>query len=142
MRFVFDTNVLVSALLLANSTPQRAFDRAVEAGRILISLATLEELNNVLGQERFRKYVTLEESHLFLAGLVKEAEWVEVRTSVTACRDPRDNKFLEVAVDGNASHLVTGDSDLLALNPFRGVTILTPQAFLEITFPAIPSEDS
>ena len=56
-----------------------------------------------------------------------------------ACRDPRDDKFLDVAVHGSADALVTGDADLLALHPFHGVPILTPSHFLEVWLPRIPS---
>jgi predicted nucleic acid-binding protein len=49
---------------------------------------------------------------------------------ITACRDPKDNKFLELAVSGQATHLISGDPDLLVLSPFRGIPIVTPQAFV------------
>ena len=58
-------------------------------------------------------------------------EMVGVDESIHDCRDPKDNKFLELAVSGGATHLVTGDDDLLVLHPFRGVAIVTPQAFLD-----------
>jgi len=59
-----------------------------------------------------------------------QAEWVDTDVKISACRDPKDDKFLELAVGGNADLIVTGDNDLLALNPFRGIPILTPDAFL------------
>ena len=58
------------------------------------------------------------------------AEEVAITESVGACRDPKDDKFLELAVSGRADYLVTGDLDLLVLDPFRGVRILTPADFL------------
>jgi predicted nucleic acid-binding protein len=70
LRFVFDTNVLVSSLLLADSVPRRAFDRALAQGKLLLSFPVLGELNNVLGREQFRKYVTPENVRRFLAALV------------------------------------------------------------------------
>jgi predicted nucleic acid-binding protein len=66
----------------------------------------------------------------FLATLVREAELVVVTAVVTDCRDPKDNKFLELALSGKATHIVSGDEDLLVLHPFRGVLILTLQAFV------------
>lgn len=51
---------------------------------------------------------------------------------ITACRDPKDDKFLELAVSGRATHIISGDTDLLTLNPFRGIAILPPRAFLEL----------
>ena len=60
------------------------------------------------------------------------AEWVAVTSTVRLCRDPKDDKFLELAVDGEAHWLVTGDQDLLALSPFRTVTVLTPAQVLAL----------
>lgn len=133
MRLVFDTNVLISALLLPVSVPRRALDRALGSGRVLLSLPVLGELNGVLARKRFRTYVDDEDVRRFLGALVRETDWVEVTTKITDCRDPKDNKFLELAVDGGASHVVTGDRDLLILHPFHGIAILSPAAFLELS---------
>jgi len=65
-----------------------------------------------------------------LAALVNQAKFVEITETITECRDPKDNKFLELAVCGGADCLISGDGDLLALHPFRGIRILPPQAFL------------
>lgn len=101
-------------------------------GRVLISFAALAELNEVLSRKRFRRYVDEEDVRSFLAALTREAEWVDVETQIQVCRDPKDDKFLELAVSGQGTHIVTGDTDLLALNPFRGIAILPPHRFLEI----------
>ena len=130
MRVVMGTNVAVSAALLPRSIPRQAFDRALEHGTVLISSATVAELNDVLRRPRFDKYVQEEERLAFLTTLVRDAELVVVTEVVTDCRDPKDNKFLELALSGKATHIVSGDEDLLVLHPFRGVLILTPQAFL------------
>jgi len=132
LRCVFDTNVLVSALLLLDSKPRHALNRALREGRVLISFAALAELNEVLSRKRFRRYVDEEDVRSFLAALTREADWVDVGTQIQACRDPKDDKFLELAVSGQGTHIVTGDADLLALNPFRGIEILPPHRFLEI----------
>jgi predicted nucleic acid-binding protein len=58
------------------------------------------------------------------------AEWVPITGAVRACRDPDDDKFLETAINGEADCIVTGDRDLLALDPFEGVAIFTPRDFL------------
>jgi len=130
--YVIDTNTLVSALLLKNSTPRKAFDKALETGEILVSLEVVDELNDVLGREKFNKYVSEEERIEFLIALLQEAVFVEISEVITECRDPRDNKFLELAVSGNAECIISGDGDLLSLNPFRGITIVPPREFLEI----------
>jgi putative PIN family toxin of toxin-antitoxin system len=129
-RTVVDTSVAVSAVLLPRSVPRQAFDRAHEQGRLLISAATVAELDEVLRRPRFDKYVAEEKRLEFLATLIREAELIEVTQVVTDCRDPKDNKFLELAVSGKADRIITGDEDLLVLHPFRGISILTPKAFL------------
>jgi uncharacterized protein len=132
LRCVFDTNVLVSALLLPDSKPRHALDKALREGKVLVSFAGLAEIHDVLIRKRFRRYVDEEDVRSFLAALTREAEWVDVEARIQACRDPKDDKFLELAVSGQGTHIVTGDIDLLALNPFRGIEILPPHRFLEI----------
>ena len=116
-RCVFDTNVLVSALLFDESTPARAFFAALRQGE-------------VLGRKKFRRYVTEAERERFLRSLLREARLVEIREKIQACRDPKDDKILELAVNGDADCIVSGDDDLLTLGPFRGIHILTPSAFV------------
>ncbi len=130
-RFVFDTNVTVSALLFNDSVPGQAFTRALDHGSILVSGSLVRELSRVLGRERFDRYVSREERDVFLESLIREADLIEITESVNVCRDPEDDRILELAVNGNATYIVTGDADLLVLNPFRGVTILTPAEFLQ-----------
>ncbi len=116
--------------MLPRSVPRQAFDRVLEYGTILISSATVAELNNVLRRPRFDRYVHEDDRLTFLATLLREAALVEVTDVVTACRDSKDNKFLELALSGKATHIISGDEDLLVLHPFRGILILTPKAFL------------
>lgn len=131
-RTVIDTGVIVSAILLPRSVPRQAFDLAAARGRVLVSEETIGELNEVLRRPKFDKYVSESQRLEFLAALVREAEVVEVVDVVMECRDPKDNKFLELALSGKGSHIVTGDLDLLVLHPFRGIAIVNPQAFLAI----------
>jgi len=121
----------VSALLLSASKPRQALELALREGKVLISVASLAELYEVLNRKKFRRYVDEEDVRLFLTALTREAEWVDVGEHIVACRDPKDDKILEIAVSGHATHIVTGDSDLLALNPFRDIQILPPHLFLE-----------
>lgn len=129
-RTVIDTGVVVSAVLLPRSLPRQAFDAAAEQGKLLVSEATVAELDEVLRRPKFDKYVPEDKRLEFLAALVQAAEQVEVMEVITACRDAKDNKFLELAVSGRASHILSGDGDLLALHPFQGIAVVTPQAFL------------
>jgi putative PIN family toxin of toxin-antitoxin system len=126
-------------LLLPDSKPRQALDRALREGRALLSFAALAELYEVLSRKQFRRYVDEEDIRSFLAALTREAQWIDVDIRIAACRDPDDNKFLELAVSGHATHIITGDSDLLVLNPFQGIAILPPHAFLEsLPFGASP----
>lgn len=130
MRFVFDTNIIISAALFERSEPHRALRQALSLGEILLSLATLQELYEVLNRPKFHRYVTVIEREEFLAALVKRASLIEVIETIEACRDSKDNKILEVAVNGQASSAVSGDNDLRVLHPFRGIPMLTVADFL------------
>jgi len=130
-RFVFDTNTIVSGLLLPESKPRQAFDRAQEQGSILISISILAELNEVLSRKKFNPYVSEEKRKRFLAVLAKEAKLIEITEQIVECRDPKDNKFLELAFCGNADYIISGDKDLIVLNPFRGIAVLKPDEFLK-----------
>lgn len=128
-RYVLDTSVLVSALLSPRSVARHAVDRAFAQGVVLASVATVEELDAVLRNPKFDRYLREEERLRFLAAFIRDTALVDVTDIVTECRDVKDNKFLELAVSGNAACIVSGDSDLLVLHPFRGISIVSPQAF-------------
>ena len=132
-RIVFDTNVTISALLFTDSVPGRAFIRALEQGTILVSVALVGELSRVLGRGRFDRYVTRDERDEFLESLIRESNLIEITETIQVCRDPKDDQVLELAVNGGASCIVTGDADLLVLNPYRGIEIITPAVFLKST---------
>ena len=129
-RFVFDTSVLVRAVLIEDSHPAQAFRKARQVGEILLSLPTAEELNEVMGREKFNRYLTAEDRERFVAALIQAARFIEITEQIAAGRDPKDDKFLERAVCGHAACIVTGDEDLLALHPFRGIPILSVAQFL------------
>jgi putative PIN family toxin of toxin-antitoxin system len=131
LRFVFDTSVILSAVLVKQSVARQAFDKAVEQGKLLVSQATAEEVNEVLRRKGFDKYVLEEERIEFITALVRKAILVEITEKVSACRDPKDNKFLELAVSGKATCIVSSDEDLLSLHPFRGIPVITPRQFMD-----------
>jgi putative PIN family toxin of toxin-antitoxin system len=130
VRYVFDTNTLISALLFEHSTPGRALLQALRLGEILLSQATLEELAEVLQREKFDRYVTTAQREEFLEALVERANFIEATEEVRVCRDTRDDKFLELAISGEASYIISGDNDLLSLHPFGDVAVVTPAEFL------------
>jgi putative PIN family toxin of toxin-antitoxin system len=123
---------LVSALLAPASKPRLALDCARQQGALLVSYAVLCELSEVLHRKRFRRYIDEDDIRRFLWALTREAEWIDDDLSLTVCRDPKDDKFLSLAVSGQATHIITGDKDLLELHLFQGIQILSPSAFLLI----------
>ena len=129
-RIVADTNCLVSRLLLPQSVPAQAVRKATDQGQLLISEATLEELADVLSRPKFDPYVSVKDRQEFVRLLLRVAERVVVTYPIQACRDPKDDKFLELAVNGRAEAIVTGDKDLLILHPFRGIESITPGEYL------------
>ena len=120
MRVVFDTNVIVSGLMLLGSPPRRAFDAARQRGHLLVSEATLEELDDVLRRPKLVGYVSEDQRLEFLAAYIRDAEDVVVAIRLRECRDPKDDKFLELAIEGRATHIVSGDQDRLTCPPSTG----------------------
>lgn len=131
-RYVLDTNVIVRAVLTGTSHAAEAFHKARQHGEILMSLKAAEELNDVRSREKFDRYITREDRERFLAALIQAARFIEITEQIVVCRDPQDDKFLELAVSGSATCIVTADEDLLVLNRFRGIPILSIEHFLSL----------
>lgn len=129
-RYVFDTNTIVSAVLFEQSTPAQAFFAALRRKEIVVSLALLAEVQAVLRRKKFDRYLLPEERERFFARLVLEATLVDVTVHLQVCRDPKDDHVLELAVSASATCIITGDQDLLELNPFQHIPIVTPAEFL------------
>ncbi len=128
---VFDTNVYVSRMLQPFSIPGRAVQKGLELAKPLISSPTWTELQIVLRRAKFAPFLRPEDIESFLAQVWELALHIPDPARIRVCRDPRDDKFLEVAVRGRADAIITGDRDLLEMNPFRGIAILTPAEYLE-----------
>jgi putative PIN family toxin of toxin-antitoxin system len=129
-RIVIDTSVLISAALLDESTPARARTHAVRFGQLVGTEATVQEFVDKLLLPKFDPYVSRAAREILVQRLQPIIELVPVVQVIRACRDPRDDKFLEAAVNGRADVIITGDKDLLVLNPFAGVAIVTPADYL------------
>lgn len=97
----------------------------------MISDATLYELADVLARPKFDAYVSIDDRKEFVLRTAALCERVVCLRRIEACRDPKDDKFLEVAVNGSADFIVTGDADLLSLHPFLGIAIVSPAAVLD-----------
>jgi uncharacterized protein len=130
MRVVVDTNVFISAALKENSPPATAAHLVAASHLLLKSTVTEEELFITLDRPRLAPLVP-QRFREWLGELLAAAELVAIAEEIAVCRDPKDDKFLELAVNGHADLIVTGDDDLLALNPFREIPIVTPAAFLQ-----------
>lgn len=129
---VFDTNGLVSAALLTQSVSRRAFEKAYQQCQLLTSAPCLDELTNVLHRPKFAKYITPFEASLFINRYALATQIIPITLTITDCRDAKDNKFLEAAICGEAQYLVSGDTDLLTLHPYNGLSIITPSEFLNV----------
>jgi len=130
MRVVVDTNVLVSAALKDESLPALVV-RLVERRHTMLKSATTEqEILQVVARPQLARLIALP-FYEWLSRMLEAAELVAITETVAACRDPKDDKFLELAINGKAEIIVSGDADLLALNPFRGIPIVTPAIFLQ-----------
>ena len=129
-RVVIDTNVLISGLFSTTSTPALAVEKAVTEAQLVATMETLRELIEKLHSPKFDRYVRQERRDALLERVASLVEIIDVLQAIKASRDPKDDKFLEAAVNGRADVIVTGDKDLLGLNPFRGIAIVTPAAYL------------
>ncbi len=128
MRVVVDTNVFVSAALKESSWPGMVIRWLDESGPLLKTAVIEAQVIEVLQRPYFAP--KLPAAYLDkVRRIFSKAELVTVVERIAACRDPTDDKFLELAVNGHADIIVTGDLDLLVLNPFRGIPIITPIAF-------------
>lgn len=128
---VLDTNTLLSAAISEETISFKAYQKACKNYRITLSSKTWEELKNVIERPKFDKYLDDFSRNSFLTALKQNAIFIEPTEVITDCRDPKDNKFLELAVASNAHFIITGDEDLLILNPYRNITILKSGDFLE-----------
>ena len=129
MRVVVDTNVFISAVLKGRSPPSDTVHLAAERDLLLKSATTEQELLITLARPRLAPLIP-QRFLAWLQDVLAAAELVPITERIVACRDPKDDKFLELAVNGHADIVVSGDADLLALNPFRGIPIVTPATFV------------
>jgi putative PIN family toxin of toxin-antitoxin system len=130
--FVFDTNSLISALILPSSISRLCLEKADKLGQLVFSEETLNELNEVIIRSKFDKYVSLSDRLEYIEKLEVRGRIVETSSNFSDCRDVKDNKFLNLAYDTESSFIITGDNDLLVLHPYKEIEILTPADFYKI----------
>ena len=130
MKIVIDTNIFISFLL--NDTYSK-LDKYLQANnvQILFSEELLNELLNVVGRPKFKKYFSQNEIEGLLNNIHIHGDFVKVVSTVDICRDKKDNFLLALCLDGSADYLVTGDQDLLVLKKFKKTVILKIVDFLQ-----------
>jgi hypothetical protein len=131
MRVVLDTNIVVSYLLTQGKTLSRIIDHWEQGSFVvLISPAMLAELKDVLPRPRLRRTMSADPKAL-LEVLEHDAEQVPGELVLSGvCRDPKDDIFIACAVEGRADVLVSGDDDLLVLDNYQGVQMMSPASFV------------
>ena len=127
---VFDASTIVGAALKADSIPERALQRAEEVEVFALSPAVDAEIADVLNRPKFARVIPAERRQHFLEMLRSTAIWFAPTRRVRDCRDPKDDKYLELALAAGAATIVSSDDDLLVLNPWRGVRLLSPADYL------------
>ena len=134
MIVVVDASTLVSAALKADSLPERALLRAVnEPNRLLLSQEVEDEYREVLSRKKFDRYVSIEHRQRILDLVVVAADRIEHPAAVRECRDPKDDKYLALALAGRAAVIVSSDiHHLLSMHPWRGIQILSPADYLAL----------
>lgn len=133
-RIVLDTSTLIGAVLRQHSIPRQVVIKALFDGDLCASVSTLAELEEVIRRDKFDRYLDLNVHLEFVAMYRGRVKMFQVSLEDEAaldppCRDPRDNKFLALAVVSNADVLVSSDDDLLTLNPYGNISVLTPNEY-------------
>lgn len=138
MRIILDTNILISSLVFDNQMEGllKYLINDVSVS-IITSNALWEEVNSKFCSgkierisQRSKRIITPVIISTFLSKMKKNSTFIPTHTIVTKCRDPKDNMILELAYDSNAHYIVTGDKDLLVLNPFYETNIVTASEFI------------
>jgi len=128
--FIIDTNVVISIAVFSLFSPTSALEKILSSGILVFSEQVLQEYAETLSRNKFDKYISIEKRLVFLQKLIEKGILITVSEEIKACRDPKDDKYLELALTCNASCIITGDKDLLVLNPFKDISILTPVDFI------------
>jgi len=129
-RVIIDTNLWISYLL---SPIFKKLDSILSHKEIniLFSQELLDELIEVTQRPKFKKYFDLKDVTLLLEQLRVRSIFVDVNSIIEVCRDEKDNFLLSLAEDGRATHLITGDKDLLVMKKHKRTSILTIEEYLQ-----------
>ena len=131
MKVVLDTNVVISALIVKHSKAFEAYQKIISHHQVLSSIEVEIELIEKIKEKKFKKYFATESIRdELLFSFLSSCTLIQVIHKVELCRDPDDDKFLELALSGAVDLIISGDSDLTILNPFEGIPIIKPIEFL------------
>lgn len=126
-----DTGVIISGLIQKYGTSRKALNGVLQNHSPIISFTTFSELKEVMFRSKFDRFFTDEDRLAMLKIISMKCEQIESSSEIEICRDPKDNMFLNLALDGKADVILTRDPDLLVLHPFEGIPILSPADFLK-----------
>ena len=119
-------------MLSDSSIAAQAYYKAKATGGIVHSEETFNEFSDVFIRPKFDRYLPLIKRLAIIEDLRAIAKVIPITNIIKACRDPKDDKYLELAISSGAACIITGDKDLLVLTPFEGIPILTPADFLKV----------
>jgi putative PIN family toxin of toxin-antitoxin system len=129
---VLDANVIVSAALKVHSTSERAVGLSRSRDTLFLSDPVLAEIGSVLRRPKILRAISSERVDRILATLAAAAVMITPLERVRECRDQKDDKYLELALAADARVIVSGDTDLLVMNPWRGIRIISPAEYLRL----------
>ena len=129
-RIIIDTNLWISFLLTKDLSKIDGLLKGNHA-ILLFSQELLEEFTTVAQRPKFKKYFSQAEIKNLLSKINNKAEFITVKYHLVICRDPKDNFLLALAKDGKASHLITGDKDLLIMKKFGNTEIISITDYLK-----------
>lgn len=133
-KYICDTNILLSSLLSDSSPPAKTIDYIRKNGLFSFSQDTFIEFEEVLNRPKFDKFLSIDTRLNFISEVRDLSVFYEINQKIDICRDPKDNKFLDVAIASSADYLITGDDDLLVLKSIKNTTIITPRKFIDLLF--------
>ena len=128
-KLVIDTNIFISAFLGGKNAKFLLKEVVNDTYELIMSKQQLKEIEQVMKRPKFHKYITSSEIDELINLLSLKIIVPSIYEKINDCRDSKDNMILEEAVYGNAQYIITGDEDLLVLNPYRWINILTLRDF-------------
>ena len=129
---VLDSNLIVSAILNPEGICALAIDLADSNFDMVRSKDTTHELVEVLRRDKFDRFAALEDRVFRVQTYIEATRLIAVNIHVTDCSDPKDNKFLELAIAANATVIVSGDKKhLVSMNPYKGIAIIRVRDFVD-----------